>query len=83
MAWRRAEERAHWKRLQRRRGKELGDLEHQSRREWAELYGHQGRQREQLTRCRIRLMLASARRRAYRPILAARETAKACRIRRS
>ena len=50
MAWRRAEERAHWKRLQRRRGKELGDLEHQSRREWAELYGHQGRQREQLAK---------------------------------
>ena len=50
MAWRRAEERAHWKRLQRRRGKEFGDLEHQSRREWAELYGHQGRQREQLAK---------------------------------
>ena len=48
MAWRRAEERTHWERLQRRRGKDLGDLERRSRREWAELYGRQGRQRKQL-----------------------------------
>ena len=37
VAWRRAEERTHWERLQRRRGKKLGDLERRSRREWVEL----------------------------------------------
>ena len=50
VAWRRAEERTHWERLQRRRGKQLGDREYRSRREWAELYGRQGRQREQLAK---------------------------------
>ena len=45
VAWRRAEERTHWERLQRRRGKQLGDREYRSRREWAELYERQGRQR--------------------------------------
>ena len=42
------EKRTHWERLQRRRGKELGDLELRSRREWTEFYGCQCRQREQL-----------------------------------
>ena len=40
----------HWERLQRRRGKELGDLKRRSRREWSELYVRQGQQREQLAK---------------------------------
>ena len=42
-----------WARLQRRRGKELGELERRSKREWSALYGRQERQREQLAKdCR-------------------------------
>ena len=53
MAWQRAEERAHWEQLQRRRGKALGELEKRSKREWSALYGHHQRQREQLSKdCR-------------------------------
>ena len=37
--WQRAEERAHWEQLQRRRGKALGELEKRSKREWSALYG--------------------------------------------
>ena len=36
-AWQRAEERAHWEQLQRRRGKALGELEKRSKREWSTL----------------------------------------------
>ena len=53
VAWQRAEERAHWEQLQRRRGKALGELEKRSKREWAALYGRHQRQREQLAKdCR-------------------------------
>ena len=53
MAWQRAEERAHWEQLQRRRGKALGELEKRSKREWSALYGRHQRQREQLAKdCR-------------------------------
>ena len=53
VAWRRAEERAHWEQLQRRRGKALGELEKRSKREWSALYGRHQRQREQLAKdCR-------------------------------
>ena len=48
MAWQRAEERGHWARYQRGRGKALGELESRSKREWSALYGRQQRQREQL-----------------------------------
>ena len=52
-AWQRAEERAHWEQLQRRRGKALGELEKRSKREWSALYGRHQRQREQLSKdCR-------------------------------
>ena len=50
MAWQRAEERTNWEWLQRGRGKELGELERRSNREWSELYGRQERQREQLAK---------------------------------
>ena len=53
VAWQRAEERAHWEQLQRRRGKALGELEKRSKREWSALYGRPQRQREQLAKdCR-------------------------------
>ena len=53
VAWQRAEERGEWARLQRRRGKALGELEKQSKREWSALYGRHQRQREQLAKdCR-------------------------------
>ena len=53
VAWQRAEERAHWEQLQRRRGKVLGELEKRSKREWSALYGRQDRQREHLVKdCR-------------------------------
>ena len=53
VAWQRAEERAHWEQLQRRRGKALGELEKRSKREWSALYGRHQRQREQLSKdCR-------------------------------
>ena len=53
MAWQRAEERTQWERLQRWRGKALGELERRSKRSWSELYGRQERQREQLAKdCR-------------------------------
>ena len=52
VAWQRAEERTHWEWLQRRRGKELGELERRSKREWSALYGRQERQREQLAAVR-------------------------------
>ena len=53
VAWQRAEERTQWERLQRWRGKELGELERRSKRSWSELYGRQERQREQLAKdCR-------------------------------
>ena len=53
VAWPRAEERAHWEQLQRRRGKALGELEKRSKREWSALYGRHQRQREQLAKdCR-------------------------------
>ena len=53
VAWQRAEERTHWERLQRRRGKALGELEKRSKREWSALYGRPQRQREQLAKdCR-------------------------------
>ena len=53
VAWQRAEERAHWEQLQRRRGKALGELEKRSKREWSALYGRHQRQREQLAKdCR-------------------------------
>ena len=53
VAWQRAEERTHWERLQRRRGKALGELEKRSKREWSALYGRHQRQREQLSKdCR-------------------------------
>ena len=42
------EERGHWARYQRGRGKALGELERRSKREWSALYGRQERQREQL-----------------------------------
>ena len=45
VAWQRAEERAHWEQLQRRRGKALGELEKRSKREWSALYGRHQRQR--------------------------------------
>ena len=52
-AWQRAEERTHWARYQRRRGKELGELERRSKREWSALYGRQDRQRQHLVKdCR-------------------------------
>ena len=50
VAWQRAEERTQWERLQRWRGKELGELERRSKRSWSELYGRQERQREQLAK---------------------------------
>ena len=50
VAWQRAEERAHWEQLQRRRGKALGELEKRSKREWSALYGRHQRQREQLSK---------------------------------
>ena len=51
--WQRAEERAHWEQLQRRRGKALGELEKRSKREWSALYGRHQRQLEQLAKdCR-------------------------------
>ena len=50
VAWQRAEERAHWEQLQRRRGKALGELEKRSKWEWSELYGRHQRQREQLAK---------------------------------
>ena len=53
VAWQRAEERTQWERLQRWRGKELGELERRSKRSWSELYGRQERQREHLAKdCR-------------------------------
>ena len=53
VAWQRAEERAHWEQLQRRRGRALGELEKRSKREWSALYGRHQRQREQLAKdCR-------------------------------
>ena len=53
VAWQRAEERAHWEQLQRRRGKAIGELEKRSKREWSALYGRHQRQREQLAKdCR-------------------------------
>ena len=53
VAWQRAEERAHWEQLQRRRGKALGELEKRSKREWSALYGRHQRRREQLAKdCR-------------------------------
>ena len=53
VAWQRAEERGDWEQLQRRRDKALGELEKRSKREWAALYGHHQRQREQLAKdCR-------------------------------
>ena len=53
VSWQRAEERTQWERLERWRGKELGELERRSKREWSELYGRQERQREQLAKdCR-------------------------------
>ena len=53
VAWQRAEERTHWARYQRRRGKALGELEKRSKREWSALYGRHQRQREQLAKdCR-------------------------------
>ena len=53
VAWQRAEERAHRVRFQRGRGKELGELERRTKREWSALYGRQERQREQLVKdCR-------------------------------
>ena len=53
VAWQRAEERTHWSRYQRQRGKALGELEGRSKREWSALYGRQERQREQLAKdCR-------------------------------
>ena len=53
VAWRRAEERAHWARHKQRREKALGELERRSKREWSALYGRQERQREQLAKdCR-------------------------------
>ena len=53
VAWQRAEERTYWEQLRRRRGKELGELERRSKREWSALYGRQKRQREQLAKdCR-------------------------------
>ncbi len=53
VAWQRAEERAHWEQLQRRRGKALGELEKRSKREWSALYERHQRQREQLAKdCR-------------------------------
>ena len=53
VAWQRAEERGEWEQLQRRRGKALGELEKQSKREWSALYGRHQRQREQLAKdCR-------------------------------
>ena len=53
VAWQRAEERAHWEQLQRRRGRALGELEKRSKREWSALYGRHQRQREQLSKdCR-------------------------------
>ena len=50
VAWQRAEERTQLERLQRWRGKELGELERRSKRSWSELYGRQERQREQLAK---------------------------------
>ena len=50
VAWQRAEERTQWERLQRWRGKELGELEKRSKRSWSELYGRQERQRDQLAK---------------------------------
>ena len=50
VAWQRAAERTQWERLQRWRGKELGELERRSKRSWSELYGRQERQREQLAK---------------------------------
>ena len=53
VAWQRAEERTQWERLERWRGKELGELERRSKREWSELYGRQERQRERVAKdCR-------------------------------
>ena len=53
VAWQRAEERTHWARYQRRRGKALGELEGRSKREWSALYGRHQRQREYLVKdCR-------------------------------
>ena len=53
VAWQRAEERGHWARYQRGRGKALGELERRSKREWSALYGRHQRQREQLAKdCR-------------------------------
>ena len=47
------EERTRWKRLQRQRGKALGELEGRTKREWSALYGRHQRQREQLVKdCR-------------------------------
>ena len=43
VAWQRAEERAHWARFQRHRGKALGELERRSKREWSALYGRSWR----------------------------------------
>ena len=50
VAWQRAEERTQWERLQRWRGKELGELERRSKRSWSELCGRQERQRDQLAK---------------------------------
>ena len=50
VAWHRAEERMHWERIQQWRRQDLGKLERRSKWEWSELYGRQGRQREQLAK---------------------------------
>lgn len=48
VAWHRAEERSHRQWYQRQRGKALGELEKRTKREWSELYGRQGQQRERM-----------------------------------
>ena len=53
VAWKRAEERTQWERIQQWREKDLGKLERRSKREWSALYGRQERQRQQLAKdCR-------------------------------
>ena len=50
VSWQRGEERLRWERMQGGRGERLRDLERRTGRGWAELYGRQDQQREQLAK---------------------------------
>ena len=50
VAWQRAEESLRWAEIDRVRGQKLGELGQRARREWAQVYGWQGQQREQLAK---------------------------------